>query len=317
MKCFYWQDKFGINMIKLNPPSCNQTDYDKIFFKVDGKFKQDYQVLTNILLCVKYRLNEYSSKLFNLENLDPAVYIHMFPAAFDKLEGLYDLKNLTVKSLKANVKAQHKGQPQSLNGIRCVYCGIMRNEAEDLDHYLPRSVFPEFSILACNLIYVCKTCNQTYKGNLFKDSSGVRCILNPYVDNVEQQILKCKIDFIDITSFIVEYSILPELEYIDYNVYKIALNHFDTLNLNNRYTHVIYDDCWASFINLFTYIDVTGIQKFNNTLIEYNACIDFNIGACDRSNISNFEKLFWEELKSNQTWLSNLPGQSLKCISNN
>lgn len=43
------------------------------------------------------------------------------------------------------------------------FCGI--NEPATFEHYLPRSEFPEYAVLSCNLIPACWTCN-TLKGVL-------------------------------------------------------------------------------------------------------------------------------------------------------
>jgi len=45
---------------------------------------------------------------------------------------------------------------------KCPMCGL--SEPRTLDHYLPKSKFPEFSVLAVNLIPVCYECNNR-KGN--------------------------------------------------------------------------------------------------------------------------------------------------------
>lgn len=70
----------------------------------------------------------------------------------------------------------------------CPYCGLrMRqkpgSQSPDRDHFLPRSVFPEFSILSVNLVQCCDDCNSV-KGARFKDASGSDLFLHPYFDRV-------------------------------------------------------------------------------------------------------------------------------------
>jgi hypothetical protein len=47
---------------------------------------------------------------------------------------------------------------------RCAMCGL--GESGTLDHYLPRTAFPEFSIFALNLVPTCDPCNRK-KGTKF------------------------------------------------------------------------------------------------------------------------------------------------------
>jgi len=67
---------------------------------------------------------------------------------------------------------------------RCPYCGI--GQVSTLDHYLPKSKFPIFSVLPYNLVPSCKDCN-TGKGTNFATEKEKQT-LHPYYDNytVEQ-----------------------------------------------------------------------------------------------------------------------------------
>jgi len=61
---------------------------------------------------------------------------------------------------------------------KCVYCGCQ--VADSLDHVLPRAVYPEFSILAENLVPACTVCNRN-KGNSCSQHDGTT-IVHPYFD---------------------------------------------------------------------------------------------------------------------------------------
>ena len=66
---------------------------------------------------------------------------------------------------------------------RCPFCGI--NEVEGLDHYLPESKFPTFSVLPYNLVAACNKCN---KGNLADYATTQNTqTLHPYYDNFNTQ----------------------------------------------------------------------------------------------------------------------------------
>lgn len=68
----------------------------------------------------------------------------------------------------------------------CPYCCLRlrtrpKNKRHDNDHHLPRSRFPEFSILSINLVTSCHDCN-THKSAVFATNTGVRRFLHPYFD---------------------------------------------------------------------------------------------------------------------------------------
>jgi 5-methylcytosine-specific restriction endonuclease McrA len=66
----------------------------------------------------------------------------------------------------------------------CPYC-LIRQPAS-FDHFLPKDAFPEFAVLAWNLILVCNSCNLR-KGNRFVGQP--RHILNPYFDPIPETAL--------------------------------------------------------------------------------------------------------------------------------
>jgi hypothetical protein len=65
----------------------------------------------------------------------------------------------------------------------CPFCGV--NEVEGLDHYLPESEFPTYSVLPFNLIASCNRCNKGKLTNyaLTKNSQT----LHPYYDNFTRE----------------------------------------------------------------------------------------------------------------------------------
>lgn len=68
----------------------------------------------------------------------------------------------------------------------CPYCGSrMRRKvggrAYDRDHILPRSKYPEFSVLRLNIVPLCDICNEA-KGNACLDTKGEWQFLHPYFD---------------------------------------------------------------------------------------------------------------------------------------
>lgn len=299
-------------MVKIEP-IYNILDYRNIFFNKDGNISSHYKLLEEYLEFIEQSVMQYRQNFESLEELAKIQTPRLLDVVHNKLYGLYDLDNDVTNSLKSEIKKHHNSQIQTLNGLKCVYCGIKRQKAEDLDHYLPRSIFPAYSILSYNLIFVCKDCNQNFKKSLFVEKDGTRCILNPYFDDIENyNFLKCNINFDRETSFTLNYEVITPEGITDAKLLQVVKNHFRNLNLDARYTHIIYDDCWFEFKNTCTTFDRSANQYFNHDIHYYNMVIDFKIKAFGSTNPNNFEKLFWEALKENQTWLSNLPNRDLK-----
>ena len=74
---------------------------------------------------------------------------------------------------------------------KCPYCGLGR--VSTLDHYLPKSKFPIFSILPNNLIGCCRDCNAI-KGNTVLNT------IHPYYDDfTKTQWLFAKVNWSDLT----------------------------------------------------------------------------------------------------------------------
>lgn len=67
----------------------------------------------------------------------------------------------------------------SAPGERCPYCGVGR--VSTLDHYLPKSKFPKFSVHIFNLIPACRDCNLGSKGTDVAGLIGSQPI-HPYYD---------------------------------------------------------------------------------------------------------------------------------------
>jgi 5-methylcytosine-specific restriction endonuclease McrA len=63
--------------------------------------------------------------------------------------------------------------------LSCPMCGSPTTGS--LDHYLPRSVYPEFAVMAANLVPACTHCNSVVKGDTFRGNEPERFI-HPYFD---------------------------------------------------------------------------------------------------------------------------------------
>jgi hypothetical protein len=64
----------------------------------------------------------------------------------------------------------------------CPMCGSSVTGA--LDHFLPKETFPEFSVMAANLVPACTSCNSSVKGRTYKGESSEEWLIHPYFDTL-------------------------------------------------------------------------------------------------------------------------------------
>jgi 5-methylcytosine-specific restriction endonuclease McrA len=74
--------------------------------------------------------------------------------------------------------------------LMCPICGL--EECSEMDHYIPRSSFPEYSSHVSNLIPLCHKCNHD-KSESWLDDSGNRIFFNAFYDQLPAQIIECSI----------------------------------------------------------------------------------------------------------------------------
>lgn len=63
---------------------------------------------------------------------------------------------------------------------QCPFCGGI-GATDNLDHYLPKTHFPQYAILPYNLIPACRDCNMGTKGSTFATQNSDQ-VIHPYLD---------------------------------------------------------------------------------------------------------------------------------------
>jgi hypothetical protein len=124
-------------------------------------------VINPLLADVTAASLEYTNAAPDLEDLEP---IDLDGAAGNALIDAYE--NRTV-AIKRRLAAMQASLPQAHADL-CPYCTL--DTGPQLDHYLPKVVFPEFALFAPNLLPICGRCNQS-KGNSYIDADGGRLFL--------------------------------------------------------------------------------------------------------------------------------------------
>lgn len=109
------------------------------------------------------------------------------PATATDLIGNYESNSRASRRLRSVVLANNQGG-------KCALCG--QTSAATLDHYLPKQVFPEYSVFPLNLIPCCWSCNHK-KGSLYRRHAAI--FLHCYLDTLprDTQFLFADVEIIE------------------------------------------------------------------------------------------------------------------------
>lgn len=124
-------------------------------------------ILQIILPTIHGRYEDFDIAAPNLETIDP------YPWSQPQSEALthcFDSPVITRKKLTESI-------PERLSF--CPYCVI--RHANDWDHYMPKAIFPEFTVHPGNLVRVCASCNNLKSTNLIHPD---RAVIHPYFDDL-------------------------------------------------------------------------------------------------------------------------------------
>lgn len=121
----------------------------------------------------------------------------------------------------------------------CPYCGLT-TEVKNLDHFLPQTHFPQFSVLPQNLIPSCGICNSDQKGTKYASTQADQ-IIHPYFDpehffNEQWIFAEFHANRYGKTG-VFEYSAIPPSNW-DITDKKRATKHFSQFDLGKRYSKI-------------------------------------------------------------------------------
>lgn len=119
------------------------------------------------------------------------------------------------------------------SGERCPFCGDI-GQTKNLDHFLPKAHFPEFSVMPLNLVPSCRDCNMGEKGQNYATTENNQAI-HPFVDKdiffQEQWVFA---DYINEDDGAINYYVHCPTNWRQEDQDR-AYNHFNNLNLASRY----------------------------------------------------------------------------------
>ncbi|TXD96952.1 HNH endonuclease [Psychrobacter frigidicola] len=195
------------------------------FYEATDVLKQSYsEYKAKALVQELYSLRRYDKE----KNTDLVVISNLLHSEMTKI-----YTNFFAKQGKPARKIYDKIMTNAL-GI-CFYCGI--GSPIELDHYLPKAKYPQFSISPLNLVPSCERCNKYGKGSGFatiKDNQ----ILHPYLDEkfyFEEQWLSARFILKGNIDIVVEYDVNPPTNWENFQKRRVK-EHFRIFNLGERFS---------------------------------------------------------------------------------
>ncbi|UOZ08827.1 HNH endonuclease [Amycolatopsis sp. WQ 127309] len=145
----------------------------------------------------------------------------------DAKKALHDNFKLTQKRRFLSV-LRDEAMKLTYKGLCPMCCSA---QVKDLDHYLPRSLYPEFSLLSLNLVPICSRCNGTKRSKI--GTVGER-FFHAFYDALPEDSPALRVDLLfESRGVKAEFSVNPALPT---DRFKLVEYHFDKLELSEHYS---------------------------------------------------------------------------------
>ncbi len=127
-------------------------------------------------------LSAAGGQLYNIPPINADKFENADPDVINTLKKS-DLVKLYDQYFVPEQKPARKIYDALLNAAKekCPFCGGI-GTPRNLDHFLPKAHFPQFSVLPYNLVPACRDCNMEGKSHAFATNSEDQ-IIQPYADN--------------------------------------------------------------------------------------------------------------------------------------
>lgn len=167
-------------MRQIQRPETNAVHWFDLIQKSKGEPISGDMVAARTAILAAYQ--EYDRIAPAVDKLNPA------SLSASQIAALCHAYNSPTKAIN-DLRALILGAGQS---PRCPYCSI--GEAETLDHYTPKSLWPAFTIFPSNLVPCCDSCNRRKSVKLLEVGTKLRMFLHPYFDEIpHERVLLVKI----------------------------------------------------------------------------------------------------------------------------
>ncbi len=145
-------------------------------------------------------------------------------------EGLKNIYSNRMRNVENDARHYYDKILSSAPRGKCPYCTL--RHASTLDHYLPKSLYPLYSVTPINLVPACKDCN-TGKLSEFPSCSEDET-LHPYYDNVENERWLC-MRVVNLHPIVFEYYVDAPDNWGDLMKKRLE-THLYSFNLNNQFS---------------------------------------------------------------------------------
>lgn len=245
-------------MIKLSSPG-HDVNVSVAEILCEAKSARPSVVGRSIVRKKKYirdRIQEYVNYNGNGKQLKPSA---LRGVVATRLKGRWSSGTKKAKAIQSHLVCS----------AHCPYCGQRmqrkgNDRTNDRDHVLPRSLFPEFALLRCNLVIVCDACNQS-KGSSVLDANGEWLFVHPYFDaHLKRRLLRASVDLssgVPIVSWSWARGTPQRLK-----------RHFERLDLERRYIHGPHEQAHKLLKNTKLSATHTALTKAKIAAARYALC---------------------------------------------
>ena len=232
---------------------CPNINYFDIIFTIKSHMRDKSMFENKSVMCkvlLRYFIYDYYARSHQLYTLPME--------SFEEKEKnfLLDLySNHFANNKKEAYKYYEELFKHTKNGL-CPTCAL--NKASELDHFLPKSKYPEFSIFLRNLIPICHNCNHLKNNN-----TSIR-FLHSYYDDIDQfELLQARIE---IREQVVLWNFYVQDGEFDYYYFRAYKDMFNFLRLGECYNMRATDEFMGFYITVKALIQNKG--KSNRKILE-------------------------------------------------
>lgn len=212
--------------------------------------------LSNLITKVDPSYSEYDSKL-STNTLPLLTKLTLSTMEETDLLSLYSYKSSKLTAFRRAISTDNSSTYQAT----CQYCTV--NSVNSLDHFVPKDLFPEFSVHPNNLIPSCTKCNSKKLVRWLNNNQHL--FLNLYIDILPNiQYLFVELDVISLNNIDVKFKI-DNLNNISISLYTVITSHYKELDLFQRFkdksSDVIIELTNSIQASLSNGISIIAIQK--------------------------------------------------------
>lgn len=189
--------------------------------------------------------------------LDLSIYTSSAEEAEARKESLINL--YSPKNNKLPYKELEKIRKKN-KLVSCPMCGEP-GRPRTLDHFLPKTTYPELAINLLNLVPCCDWC-QGEKKVEYSNASGKRCYLHPYFDEVNFPLFKIVFSEPYLTPIIG----IEVYQHIDDELKSLILSHLDGVGFFDRFSD-IFETSYLTILRIAQKSRIPGSSTLTQSLI--------------------------------------------------